>query len=60
MTMPAETELLTVPDMAADIKSSEKHVRRLIERGEVPVYRFGRLIRVSRADWEAYKARCRG
>ena len=42
--------LLTIEDVAECIGSSPRHVRRLIERGELPVHRFGRLVRISPAD----------
>jgi excisionase family DNA binding protein len=38
-----------VPDLAALMKCSEKHVRRKAEAGEIPgVIRFGRLVRFSK------------
>ena len=60
MTTRESDEFLTVYEMAADIKASAKHIRREIEKGNLPVYRFGRLVRASRADWVDYKTRRRG
>ena len=42
--------LLTIPDVARRLIASIWHVRRLIARGELPVHRFGRLVRVSEDD----------
>jgi excisionase family DNA binding protein len=42
--------LLTVADVAERLQFSEKHVRRLIEAGEIPAVRIGRLVRVSEDD----------
>lgn len=40
-------QLLTIAQVAEALQLSTKQVRRLIEREEIPAYRFGRLIRVS-------------
>lgn len=49
-----------VPDLAALMKCSEKHVRRKAEAREIPgVIRFGRLIRFSKQivdEWLATSA----
>ena len=42
--------LLTVADVAERLQFSEKHVRRLIDAGEIPAVRIGRLVRVSEDD----------
>jgi excisionase family DNA binding protein len=42
--------LLTVDAVAEHLGSSTRHVRRLIERGLLPVHRLGRLVRVSPDD----------
>ena len=42
--------LLTVEDVAEHLVASPRHVRRLIARGELPVHRIGRLVRISPAD----------
>lgn len=40
-------QLLTIAQVAEMLQLSTRQVRRLIEREEIPAYRFGRLIRVS-------------
>lgn len=49
-----------VPDLAALMKCSTRHVRRMIDAGEIPgVIRFGRLVRFHKGivnDWLAGKA----
>lgn len=42
--------LLTVDDVAEHIGSSTRHVRRLIDRGQLPVVRLGKLIRITPED----------
>jgi excisionase family DNA binding protein len=42
--------LLTVGQVADHLGASTRHVRRLIARGELPVHRFGRLVRISPDD----------
>jgi excisionase family DNA binding protein len=38
-----------VPDLAALLKCSERHIRRMIDAGEIPgIIRFGRLVRASK------------
>ncbi len=46
--------LMTVREVAADMKASEKTVRRRIAAGELPVIRDGRLIRIRPKDYRAY------
>ena len=46
--------LMTVKDVAADMKASEKTVRRRIAAGELPVIRDGRLIRIRPKDYRWY------
>jgi excisionase family DNA binding protein len=41
---------LTVNELAARWKMSVRNMRRLIARGDLPVHRFGRLIRISLKD----------
>ena len=38
--------LLDIPEVARLFKTSEKSVRRMITRGELPVVRIGKLVRV--------------
>ncbi|WP_088289402.1 helix-turn-helix domain-containing protein [Kineosporia sp. A_224] len=47
------TQLLAVDEVAERFRSSEKHVRRMIRRGELPCVRIGRLVRVRVSDVEA-------
>ncbi len=46
--------LMTVKDVAAGMKASEKTVRRRIAAGELPVIRDGRLIRIRPKDYRRY------
>jgi excisionase family DNA binding protein len=41
---------LSVDDVAEELRVSSKHVRRMIARGELPIYRFGKIIRIARDD----------
>ena len=51
--------LLTIDDVARRIVSSDRHVRRLIKRGELPAHRIGKLVRISPDDLERYLAASR-
>ncbi len=46
--------LMTVKDVAADMKASEKTVRRRIATGAIPVVRDGRMIRIRPKDYRSY------
>ena len=46
--------LMTVKELAANMKASEKTVRRRIAAGELPVIRDGRLIRIRPKDYRNY------
>ncbi len=46
--------LMTVKDVAAEMKASVKTVHRRIAAGELPVIRDGRLIRIRSKDYRAY------
>lgn len=46
--------LLTVEDVAKFIGSSTKTVRRLIETGDLPHVRIGRLVRIHPMDLERF------
>jgi excisionase family DNA binding protein len=46
--------LLTVDSVAKRLDVSVKTTRRLIDRGDLPVHRIGRLIRVSESDLFLY------
>ncbi len=43
---PLPTRLLTVAETASFFQVSEKTIRRLIDRGELPVVRLGRSVRI--------------
>lgn len=60
MTTGIEETLHDVEDVARILKCSNKTVRRLIERGDLPAHRFGRLLRVSPDDLRRYIASHRG
>ena len=55
----APPALFTVNEVAGHLGPSTRHVRRLIERGELPVHRSGRLVRVCPDDLARYLAACR-
>ncbi len=46
--------LMTVKDVAAEMKASEKTIRRRIAAGELPVIRDGRMIRIRPKDYRIY------
>ncbi len=48
--------LMTVKEVAADMKASEKTIRRRIETGDLPVIRDGRLIRIRPMEYRRYLA----
>jgi excisionase family DNA binding protein len=48
--------LLTIALVADRLTVSSRHVRRLIERGELPVHRIGRVVRISEDDLARYLA----
>ena len=50
-------QLLTIDQVAETLQVSTKQVRRLIVRGEISAYRFGRLIRISPAVLQDYIAK---
>jgi excisionase family DNA binding protein len=51
-------QLLSVDDASAILSVSSKTVRRMIDQGELPTCRLGRLVRVRRSDLERYIASC--
>jgi excisionase family DNA binding protein len=53
-TPPSADPLLDVSAVARRLGVSTKTVRRLIERGALPVHRIGRLLRVSEVDLQSY------
>jgi excisionase family DNA binding protein len=48
----AQAQWLTIPEAAAELRIGQSHLRRLIDAGEIPARRFGRLIRVPRVAIE--------
>jgi excisionase family DNA binding protein len=54
----ADVECLTVPEIAAALRCSERSVRRLVARGELPALRIGpRITRVERAQLQTFVAK---
>ena len=51
---PAIAPLLALDAVATRLDVSIKTVRRIIDRGELPVHRVGRLLRISEADLAEY------
>jgi len=47
--------MLTLDDIAKELKVSQRSVYRLIRSGELPAIRVGNLWRVREEDFEAYK-----
>lgn len=61
-TIPAPMDLdefLTVADVARILRFTDRHVRALIDEGEIVRHQFGSAVRISRTDFQAYSARCR-
>ena len=49
----------TVKELAELFKVTEKTIYRMVDRGELPCHRIGRIKRFSRDDVEAFLNRCR-
>jgi excisionase family DNA binding protein len=56
---PGLPSLLTCAEVAGQLQLSERHVRRLIAAGALPVHRFGTAVRVSSDDLARYIASSR-
>ena len=56
---PGLPAMLTCEDVAGQLQMSERHVRRLIAAGALPVHRFGTAVRVSSDDLARYLAAAR-
>jgi excisionase family DNA binding protein len=56
----AASSMHTVTSVAERLGVSEKTVRRLIARGELPVHRIGHSLRVSEDDLQAFLKQHRG
>lgn len=52
-----EPDFRTVKETAQHLRLCEKQIRRLIERGELPAYRFGAAIRIKKKDVDGYVQR---
>jgi len=55
----AGPRLFSISKVAIQLDVSEKTVRREIKRGELPLHRIGRQVRISEWDLAAYIARRR-
>jgi excisionase family DNA binding protein len=53
-----EPDFRTVKETAQHLRLCEKQIRRLIERGELPAYRFGGAIRIMKKEVISYVQRC--
>jgi excisionase family DNA binding protein len=56
----ADDEFFLVIEIAKKAKTSERQVRRWIKNHELIAHRFGRLLRISRRDWELFLRQRRG
>lgn len=52
-------QLLTLREVATQLRLSEKTVRRLVARGDLLALRLGRSLRIAEDDLRAYLNRCR-
>lgn len=50
---------MSTPAVAEYLGVNTRTVYRLIDEGELPAYKFGRVIRLQEADVEAFIERCR-
>jgi excisionase family DNA binding protein len=48
--------MLTIDEVAKRLNTSERHVRLLLDRGDLASVKVGRLIRVPEADLDAFLA----
>jgi excisionase family DNA binding protein len=51
---PSEGRFLTVSEAAARLQVSAKTIRRLIEHGDLPALRIGRLVRIPEENFERF------
>ena len=58
-TIPVTHEWLTIGEVAKALRLSKMSVYRLVEGRAFPSYRFGRSVRIRRADFNAYIAMVR-
>ena len=52
--MPASVEWLSTADAAKALGITPRTLYRFIDQGELAAYRFGRVIRIKRADVDAF------
>lgn len=52
--MTASVEWLSTADAAKALGITPRTLYRFIDQGELPAYRFGRVIRIKRADVDAF------
>lgn len=52
--MTAPTSYLSTADVATVLGCSHDSVLRAIARGDLPAFRYGRLVRVAQADLDAF------
>ena len=52
-------QMLTTKEAAQALRLSERSIFRLIDDGELRRHQFGRAVRISPDDLDAYIARCR-
>ncbi|WP_332660886.1 helix-turn-helix domain-containing protein [Brevundimonas sp.] len=53
-------KFLTVQEVADNLAVSDKTVRRLIDRGDLPRHKLGRQVRISERDFRDFVALRRG
>lgn len=58
-TTPHVNRFLSVNAVAEELGVSSKHVRRMIDRGDLRIHRFGKVIRIARDDLDRYVDRHR-
>ncbi len=49
-----QEQMMSVKDVAAFLNVVPKTIYRLIEQGELPSYKVGKVIRIKRSDIEEY------
>ncbi|MHB8464314.1 MAG: helix-turn-helix domain-containing protein [Acidimicrobiales bacterium] len=57
--MAAETEWLGTPDAAERLGITQRTLYRLIDEGQVPAYKMGRVLRVKATDLDLFLERSR-
>jgi excisionase family DNA binding protein len=57
---PSDEEFLTVAEVAKILRFTDRHVRALIDDGEIEAHRFNSAVRISRASLDDYIERGRG